>query len=245
MKKLIPALCMLLVAASLLGTSTYAWFSMNETVTAQGMSVKAVAEAGIVIANAEAGTYDAVANSAKTTTATLKPGSTANLANWYVSKSTNPAIANTGAAYTAGEENQHYVKHEFYIRSSAAETLTVASLDVKSVTVKVGTGSSAQDLSKSLRVGIKMGGEAYIYAPITGFTTSYEVNGATTVAPISSNTPSTCTAITSLPANTANGQLVEVYIWFEGEDAACVSNNIQAVLETLSVSVVFGYTMPT
>ena len=41
MKKLIPALAMLLIAAVMLGTSTYAWFSMNTTVTATGMQVKA------------------------------------------------------------------------------------------------------------------------------------------------------------------------------------------------------------
>lgn len=49
MKKLIPALCMLLVAATLLGTSTYAWFSMNKTVYADGMSVKAVTDESLVI----------------------------------------------------------------------------------------------------------------------------------------------------------------------------------------------------
>ena len=41
MKKLIPALCMLLVAAALMGTSTFAWFSMNSTVTASTMQIKA------------------------------------------------------------------------------------------------------------------------------------------------------------------------------------------------------------
>ena len=40
-KKLIPALCMLLVSAVLLGSSTYAWFSMNDTVSANGMKVEA------------------------------------------------------------------------------------------------------------------------------------------------------------------------------------------------------------
>lgn len=44
MKKLIPALAMLLVSAILLGTSTYAWFSMNTTVTATGMQIKAVSD---------------------------------------------------------------------------------------------------------------------------------------------------------------------------------------------------------
>ena len=40
-KKLIPAFCMLLISAVLMGTSTYAWFSMNRTVTANGMEVTA------------------------------------------------------------------------------------------------------------------------------------------------------------------------------------------------------------
>lgn len=42
-KKLIPAFCMLLISAVLMGTSTYAWFSMNTKVTASGMQVNAKA----------------------------------------------------------------------------------------------------------------------------------------------------------------------------------------------------------
>lgn len=40
-KKVVPALCALLVSAVMLGSSTYAWFSMNTRVTAQGMQVTA------------------------------------------------------------------------------------------------------------------------------------------------------------------------------------------------------------
>ena len=40
-KKIIPALCMLLISAVLMGTSTYAWFSMNTTVSASNMAIKA------------------------------------------------------------------------------------------------------------------------------------------------------------------------------------------------------------
>lgn len=43
-KKLIPAFCMLMVSAVLLGTSTYAWFSMNTIVNATGMNVKATSD---------------------------------------------------------------------------------------------------------------------------------------------------------------------------------------------------------
>ena len=40
-KKLIPAIGMLLLSACMLVTSTFAWFSMNENVTATGMNVVA------------------------------------------------------------------------------------------------------------------------------------------------------------------------------------------------------------
>lgn len=42
-KKLIPAFCAMLVSAAMLGTSTYAWFSVNKKVEANGMSVTAMA----------------------------------------------------------------------------------------------------------------------------------------------------------------------------------------------------------
>ena len=42
--KLIPAFCAMLVSAAMLGTSTYAWFSVNKKVEANGMSVTARVE---------------------------------------------------------------------------------------------------------------------------------------------------------------------------------------------------------
>lgn len=51
MKKLIPALAMLLVSAVLLGTSTFAWFSMNNTVTVTGMEVKTVVSNNLLVDN--------------------------------------------------------------------------------------------------------------------------------------------------------------------------------------------------
>ena len=42
-KKLIPAFCAMLLSACMLGTTTYAWFSVNKTVEATGLSVTAQA----------------------------------------------------------------------------------------------------------------------------------------------------------------------------------------------------------
>lgn len=263
MKKLIPALAMLLVSAVLLGTSTFAWFSMNTSVKATGMQVQAKAEAGLVISNDAGGTYDATAASAKSTVAQLYPGSTKDLSTWLHSVSTNPASANTQQSYTTGSAwaadpgYGNYVVHDFYIRSSSAEELTITSLDVTSVTATVSSASPANNLSKALRVGVKFDGSSNIkiYAPVTGFTTtvsvqneagaySSESSARTDVTAVNGSTLFNDTSVTSLPNNTQQGKHVYVYVWFEGEDAACISNNIIASLETLSIEVTFAYNTP-
>jgi hypothetical protein len=54
--KLIPALAMLLIATMLVSTATFAWFSMNDTVTVTGMEVKATVSDSLLIASSTAGT---------------------------------------------------------------------------------------------------------------------------------------------------------------------------------------------
>ena len=56
LRKLIPAMVMLLIAAAFVGTSTYAWFSMNRIVTVNGMTVDTKVSDSLSIAatNAEA-----------------------------------------------------------------------------------------------------------------------------------------------------------------------------------------------
>lgn len=148
MKKLIPALAMLLVSAILLGTSTYAWFSMNTQVTATGMQVKAIAEDGILISNSDKSVWTNSAT-AKVTTANLVPTSTAGTATpaWAHNTSTDAdnAMANQEASSyedlslkwtntTFGEgfvdvaggtanskddgEKSYVLLNEFYIKSS-------------------------------------------------------------------------------------------------------------------------------
>ena len=54
-RKLIPALCMLLVSALFVGPSTYAWFSMNKAVTAANMQIKAQVNTQLMIKGSAAG----------------------------------------------------------------------------------------------------------------------------------------------------------------------------------------------
>ena len=62
-KRLASAVAMLLISSMMLGTATYAWFSMNKTVTASSMSIQATsASPYLVISEEQAGTFDTNAN---------------------------------------------------------------------------------------------------------------------------------------------------------------------------------------
>lgn len=56
-KKLIPAFCAMLVSAAMLGTSTYAWFSVNKKVEANNMSVTAIADTQYFVISKKEGTF--------------------------------------------------------------------------------------------------------------------------------------------------------------------------------------------
>ena len=74
-KKLIPAFCAMLVSAAMLGTSTYAWFSVNKKVEANGMSVTAQANTQyfVVLNSVATGGFTAEGKTETTTTTLTAP----------------------------------------------------------------------------------------------------------------------------------------------------------------------------
>lgn len=69
MKKLIPAICMTLIAAALFATSTFAWFSMNTQVTATGMQVVAKSDNTFLLISETNSTASAIQTGGLTTVA--------------------------------------------------------------------------------------------------------------------------------------------------------------------------------
>lgn len=268
MKKLIPALCMLLIAAALMGTSTFAWFSMNTQVTATGMQVKAQAEGGIVISNSAKSTWSAEAT-AQVTSATLYPTShAANDTKWYHNKSddadnaaagqastsyttlnithssTNEGVgyveSNANSTFDAGVDAAYYLLNNFTIKSSG-DALS-STLYINQVTVS--SSATLLDIDKALRVAIVVGSTTYIYAPVEGATTTYRVAGSSedTVAYTAISGKNLATSVTTIP-NTNEGIPVSIYVYFEGEDTNCKSTNISGIeADKLTVSVQFGTT---
>ncbi|HAE89154.1 MAG TPA: hypothetical protein DCG79_04760 [Clostridiales bacterium] len=106
LRKLIPALVMLLIAAAFVGTSTYAWFSMNRIVNVSGMSVTTKVEDSLLIAetNAEANYF--AGPLAQSRVGRLRPVSSVNGVSFFYSEAGN--VTGNGAArsvtYTAYSE---------------------------------------------------------------------------------------------------------------------------------------------
>ena len=282
---------MLLLSASMLGTSTFAWFSMNTTVDATNMQIKAVAEQGILIneiATASDEHWDDTATTTQTNGHTLRATSTANTSQWWVaySKKTSSSASATSSAdsadltsdgyrtlgtapfttatetiaavagsnaqqdityvdwngsssYNSGEG--YYVKYTYYIKSSSSDAITCGlaagaqNLHINEPTV---TGnSSSVDLDKALRVAIVVNNKAYIFAPLNSSTDAYYVGSSHTAT--TALTGSQATSLTSIPATTANGVPVYVYIYFEGEDTNLKTENVTTTLDDLVVNVEF------
>lgn len=150
-------------------------------------------------------------------------------------------------AYDDGEG--YYVNYKYYIKSSKSEsalTVTKDNLLVGVTATKLDEGTS-DTLDKALRVGVKIENEFKIYTPLAG-DTSYKVTGDAkgTVASQVSVTalgtgklPFNTTAALDIPSVKTNGKLVDVYIWFEGEDQNCMSDNITAALAAYKIDITF------
>lgn len=105
-KRLIPALAMLLIAAMLMGTSTFAWFSMNKEVTATNLKITAKADTtflligqnaddtaaeiraaaeniNITLATGDSGRIEATLYPAELATASTNPSADTTAANWW------------------------------------------------------------------------------------------------------------------------------------------------------------------
>ncbi|MCR5694996.1 MAG: hypothetical protein K6G89_08565 [Clostridia bacterium] len=129
--KLVPAFIMLLVSAILVSTATFAWFSMNTTVTATGMEVKAVAEKGILInevATSNSNSWDDEATANDTTPILLRATSTATTASWYTASSKK---SNTSASATSGTASSDLVDGYHAVTATAATTAAAGGTNAK------------------------------------------------------------------------------------------------------------------
>ena len=162
---------------------------------------------------------------------------------------------NANSEYDSATDSVYYSMHSFYIKSSAqAITNTLYITNVKAT---LPTTQNSENLNKALRVLVKLNGAATakVYSPVYA-AASYNVAttagassvATTTVTPIDASGTNGLIATASqeflanqaIPANDGTPLQIDVYLYFEGEDPNCISNNLTATLDSINVSVTFG-----
>ncbi len=234
-KKIIPALCMLLISAVLMGTSTYAWFSMNTQVSATGMKVTANST-NLFLQISSSATYTDPATSVdyKETVGTkLKPATpvlaaeNASIQKWQTATSNNPGDALSGADKTIadivpGSLNEYVYSKELHFRIAPNSTATATNLVIAGVTM---TGDNGKELNKALRVAVAGKDGVQVWTNADG--TWKKDAGKTAEAILATVTTADATAT--------------LYIWFDGTDENCTTNNA-ANLDILAFTVTFSVT---
>lgn len=269
-KVLVPALAVLALGMAASVTGTVAWYAANTKVTGSGMSVSATVAKNLVITNSGKGSWAASAIATTTTASQLAPISTADFddkAAYFASSDGSKVDYGTGhlndgavvsgvtiANWAEGVNGGSVRLDTFYVKLDALSSVHV-DLKLESVTVT----EPANNITKALRFGLKVGSLDSIYSVTGGDETYNALSAAGTVDSSkssgtaykdSSNNALTTsvTAENAMPSDTtvvsnlAGGTEVkfEIFSWYEGQDAACTSaNSINP--ETISINFQFGY----
>lgn len=203
MKKLFTAICMTLVAAAMFATSTFAWFSMNTTVTATGMQVSAKTDNAYLIISAGDTLSGNEISATGSVNAQLKPvkpvvelssGNIETVTSWGTATSTDPDNANTDAVVTAlsaGATLTDYVAKQSFMVGIVANSGTVANdLKLKALTIS--------DVNDGITVVVVCGTNLY----------SHNANVASGTEKLADSS-----------AVTTTGVKVDVYIYIDGSNA--------------------------
>jgi hypothetical protein len=242
MMKIVSAAAMLAVSASMLGTSTYAWFAMNTTVNVTGMQITAQSNSTYLLIGSEDDGNDTLSAIQATTNRTT--ACTIAAADSFVYPSAHGTIADTGDAETVG--NWYYKVADLPTASTSSQVNGTALTSTnfgeyvlhKKVYVTLASGAqSATNLvvSGTIASNSAATGNGSTFTPVKVLVTSasaaVELDSTTTT----SNTP--------LAATVTNSAVVPIDIWiyYNGADNAVFTNNI-ANLDGATVDLTFNVT---
>jgi len=247
-KKLVTAFSLILISATIVGTASYAWFTMNDKVAA-GMDIQAVAAKNLLISETADGAYSTTVDLSDTDVEkALTPCSTADCLNWYAPEGDSGIKYETGAAsnetkFKTLADKKGYVRvGKVYVKADISESDTkFKSLYVSDIAVT--RGAKESDMIKSLRIGVVCDGNVLIfdYPSLTGSVDTSVVqslNGdnSAILKSLSSNIIGE-TAVLAADIG-ASPKQIDIYLWYEGQDSDCTAHN-STIVENITVSIEF------
>ena len=260
MRRLIPAIAMLLVSAVMLSTASFAWFTMNEAVTATGMQVKAKASGNLLISTepltaADQGISASLSNTKKNLTpvtydanAWKIPSDSKKVDPIYGTLQTGSSLTAVGGTDVAYGSSTYFSDYTVYIATAGD------SLSGQEITVTLsGIAGADQNIAPAYSVAI------YVVAPATG------ANGVATWAEPDWASPNLtvslltgtgkCTGTFAIPstyginAETKTGLKVIMRVYVDGnlkkEDVSVTKNTIVKATGNYNPTSMAGYTFYT
>ena len=236
MKKFTTKLLMSIIAVAFafvaLGTSTYAWFSMNTTVQATGLTITAKADETFLLISKTATEAEAIQTENKTDvdfamSATVDPATDAKLypvtyagseftisalktnANWEVAYSTKPdeaQITNDTEALTNEDDLNKYVLEQTVYVTVAKGAVPAKNLKVSEVTIPANKGIKVVIATSTAGSGVLASG--------TALTSQASLIGESTITDT--------TVIT-----------VKIFVFFDGADSNVYQTNLAALTGTI------------
>jgi len=208
-------------------------------------------------------TVDASEWNSKRSCDSYEPTSTVNCVDWFTAVAAKESEMNAkdstysiSAAFTNKYASTLYYYDQLEVKTNDGNDISNKSLEITSIQVSDGTDSShlskSADLNKALRIALVVTcnstTKTYFFAP--SYTTYPSVNGVK----VASGTGYEAVAMSSLTntglyagsnsitlsEHTIYGTTtVNIYIYFDGEDANCYTNNTLKGLDDLTVSINF------
>lgn len=237
-KALIPAFLMLLLSAALLGTSTFAWFSMNNRVEVNNLQITADTNSTYLLISKTQTTASgiqsegsiSVAETVTSANAKVYPSAYeitdasdfATVGNWYTGNSNDPANYQlVNATKTALTTFDHYVIHNTYYITVAAGSAPATDLIVSAYDIASnGTATGSDTTFESIKTVVVCG-------------SNYEEFDST----------DTAGSVTLYTSNITDSTVVtvDVYIYMDGNNTTVYTNNFEN-LDGAAIGLTFSVT---
>ena len=259
-RKLLPALSMLLISALLMGSSTFAWFSMNTEVTATGMQATAAASSSLLISvsGADEGFGSTVQlQNEKTMASSITPtyfnkdtvtGTPDWIYNFYKLTSSASASVNEKGELTGTHASAAFSDTKTYVETGVDHFQDEVWLKLEGKSVEAGknyvlnfkanyTDEPSQAIKNAMHILIvdKTNGNIVL---------DYDM-GSSNAKPVALSVDATAGTKQNFTIAASNGSTLDVknlaiYYFLSGKDSDCKNTNISSDTK-LSVTLTFGF----
>ncbi len=250
-KKLVIAFSLILISAAIVGTASYAWFTMNDKVSS-GMDIQAVAAKNLVISETTDGPYSTSVDLSDTgVTKSLAPCSTADCANWYVPEGDTGIDIETGVIsgmtpFSKLTSTTGYVRTGTVYVKVAEDSADAgfSALYVSGISVRR-DDANMSDITNTLRIGVVCGSNVLIFdyssiygSVLTDVVSGIDGSGYALLTSLNSNSAGSSATAKLADTISSDPTRIDIYLWYEGQDSECTSNN-STTIENINVSIEF------